>query len=182
MKGRAVIMASARSGGSDGWQTPDRVLEVVRAIGPISLDPCTTRGNPTRANHYYYKNGLNRYWYDSAIGGVTFINPPYSDVANWIGKAIAEYSDSKRALEIVTLTAARTDRNWFQALLRLAGVVCFIHGRLRFKDARFDAPFPSALFYLGPHPERAAAAFTLFGCVIPLNHYKRVVKNRKAKL
>lgn len=179
MKGRAVVMASARSGGSDGWQTPDRVLEVVRAIGPISLDPCTTRGNPTRANHYYYKNGLTRYWYDSAIGGVTFINPPYSDVANWSGKAIAEYGASKGALEIVMLTAARTDRPWFQSLLRLADVVCFIHGRLRFKGARYDAPFPSALFYLGPHPERAAAAFAFLGSVIRLDYRtERIIKNR----
>lgn len=41
----APLMSSAK----DDWQTPAEVLELVRKVGPIVLDPCTTVDNPTGA-------------------------------------------------------------------------------------------------------------------------------------
>ncbi len=33
----------------DDWQTPEIVLQRVRRVNKISLDPCTTPTNPTKA-------------------------------------------------------------------------------------------------------------------------------------
>jgi len=63
----APLMSSARTGrGTDGWCTPPEVLERVRRVGPIALDPCTDASNPTGAlkyiTHDSYGGGLAREW------------------------------------------------------------------------------------------------------------------------
>jgi hypothetical protein len=34
------------------WQTPDSLLDLVREVGPIALDPCTVHANPVQARRY----------------------------------------------------------------------------------------------------------------------------------
>lgn len=38
-----AVMSSQRH----DWQTPDAILDAVRKVAPIGLDPCTVASNPT---------------------------------------------------------------------------------------------------------------------------------------
>jgi len=165
MRGAKVLFSDAGNGGSDLWQTPEKVLKVVRQLGPIALDPCSARGNPTRALEFWYRHGISRNWFIFRWSGLTFVNPPYSQIRKWIGKVILESQNGwqVKPLEAVILVPARTDRPWFQSSLNTAQVVTFVRGRLRFKHARYDAPFPSVLFYYGPRPDVALAKFEKLG-------------------
>ena len=170
MKGRSVLFSAAKNGGSDNWQTPEKVLKAVRRIGPIALDPCSARGNPTRAAVYWYSKGLTHNWCIFAYSGIVFVNPPYSQVSAWIEKIISENQNpaNLRTVEIVALVPSRTDRPWFQRAMDTAQLVTYVKNRLRFKGAIYDAPFPSALFYFGPRPSRA------FCCLAPLGFSNRL--------
>jgi phage N-6-adenine-methyltransferase len=143
------------------WQTPDNLLELVRKVGPIALDPCTVVENPTKARFICTpeQDGLKADW--SRAGGLVYVNPPYGrSLASWIDKCADE---SLYLTEIVLLVPARPDTNWFQGGCKQKGsqvpTVLFWKGRLKFKGAKDAAPFPSALFYWGPRHERFREVF-----------------------
>jgi len=165
MKGRAVLFSSAANGGSDNWQTPEKVLKAVRRIAPIALDPCSARSNPTKAAVYWYSKGLTHNWCIFAYSGIVFVNPPYSQVSTWIDKIISENQnpENRKIVEIVALVPARTDQPWFQRAISTAQLVTYVKGRLSFKGAINSAPFPSALFYFGPRPSRAFCCLATLG-------------------
>lgn len=175
MKGAAPLMATARRAGAsrDDWRTPPDVLRTVRSIAPIALDPCTTLENPVDARQWCWLpnySGLETDWLglmnsNPAGPGLVYVNPPYSQAAAWASKVVIE----AKGVEIVTLTAARTDTRWFYELVwDSADCVCFQRGRLRFEGAPHPAPFPSAFVYHGPRPWAFEAAFHGRGKVVRL--------------
>ncbi len=132
------------------WQTPDAVLDLVRAVGPIVLDPCTAEENPVRAKHHYTEDldGLLMPW--SLVPGLVFVNPPYGRaLPKWAHKACVEAL--LKGVEIITLTPARTDTRWFTSLVEGCTTVAFWRGRMTFKGAPAPAPFPTCLTYFGPN-------------------------------
>jgi phage N-6-adenine-methyltransferase len=146
-----------------GWETPEEVLELVRQMGPIGLDPCTTDENPTGAEDYYtdYDDGLSQSWMGF---GLVYANPPYSrSLKPWTAKMAVEAS---RGVEIVGLVPARTDTQWFQRNLLTCKAVCFWGGRLTFKGAPAPAPFPSCLPYWGSRVDLFAEIFCPHGWVV----------------
>ena len=164
MRGQKQLFSSARDRGRDDWQTPDRILAAVTRLAVIGLDPCTTRGNPVNARDFFCSRGLNLPWRGR---GLVFVNPPFSKVDRWIDKSLSEYFSAtpRDKLEIVLLLAARTDTAWFQRLLKHARAIVFIRGRIRFRGARWSAPFPSVLVYLGYRPSSFARAVRRLGLV-----------------
>lgn len=174
----AATQTSARTAtGRDDWQTPPEVLERVRALGRIVLDPCTSEENPVGAAIFYTKadDGLALSWFDvtnhTGFDGLVFVNPPYSKAKEWASKVCREaiWQDGGFKSEIVTLCAARTDPAWFYTLCwSTAAAVCFWRGRLRFVGAPSSAPFPSCLVYHGPRPWAFESAFHDAGKVIRL--------------
>lgn len=145
------------------WQTPESFLELVRAIGPIALDPCTSVGNPTKAAVWctgrlmhmtnpprVIDDGLTAPWTQYAEGGLVYVNPPYGRALGaWAAKCVEE---ARLGAEIVLLVPARPDTQWFEHLWH-ADALLFWKGRLKFKGATAGAPFPSAVAYWG-HRER----------------------------
>lgn len=154
------------------WETPESVLEMVRVIGPIALDPCTTPENPARATWFYTveEDGLAHPWSAGAlrarwIGGMSvasvdwlvYVNPPYGrELPKWIDKCVAEAS---RGVEILALVPARVDTRWYARCVETASAIRFWRGRLTFRAAPHPAPFPSALIYWGRRPSALRAAF-----------------------
>lgn len=60
------------------WQTPGWFLDLVRKVGPIGFDPCTTPSNPTSAREFIAeRGGLAATWPVLRPGEVAYINPPY---------------------------------------------------------------------------------------------------------
>lgn len=151
------------------WQTPDEVLDLVRKVNSITLDPCTSVDNPVGAYAFFTPqrpttphaglfqgpDGLLGMWAD--YEGLVYVNPPYGrEISKWVTKAIAEATYDA---EIVMLVPARTDTKWFQTALGSANGLLLWRGRMTFKGAPAPAPFPSAVFYWGENSLRFRKAF-----------------------
>lgn len=162
------------------WQTPDVVLELVRKVGPIGLDPCTTKKNPTGARRFFTprEDGLATSWeesglkvpYDAPADELAYVNPPYGrGLPEWTGKVIAEgYAMRLSRKALVYLVPARTDTAWWRSASDNANARCLWRGRIRFKGADAGAPFPSAFFYWGPRPHHFCDVFQDHGEVAVL--------------
>lgn len=145
------------------WQTPDNILELVRVVAPIGLDPCTTQENPTDASVFICPpgDGLRYEWRRS---GLVYCNPPYgSALADWARKMAVE---GKAWTEIIGLVPARPDTRWWHSYIVEADAICFWRGRLKFKGAPSAAPFPSALPYWGPRRDRFREVFGPYGWIV----------------
>ena len=147
------LLQSARTGGTDVHCTPADVLDRVRRIAPIALDPCTEPHNPCGADRFYTErdNGLIQPWMS-----LTYCNFPYSGAKSWAAKMATE---AALGVAIVALVAARPDTRWWRTLWDASDVMCFWRGRLTFGDAKSPAPFPSALFGLNVSQRRFRQAF-----------------------
>lgn len=125
--------AGTRPGTHPGnvWITPPWFADRIAASmgGRIALDPCTEAHNPIGAARFYTvkDDGLAKPWNARTI----YVNPPYSDVAPWIRKAIVA---AARGARVYMLLPVRTDADYHHELLREATDVLLIQGRLRFLD------------------------------------------------
>jgi site-specific DNA-methyltransferase (adenine-specific) len=173
-------MSSAKS----DWQTPAEVLDRVRRVAPIALDPATTRDNPTGAAVICVEHGPmpgdaevvlvdglaeGRNWQFPGPGlpeeGLIYVNPPYGrDIWRWTGKCRWE---GIHGAEVIALLPARTDTRCWEDCTPpdAAQAVCFWRGRLTFVGAPNCAPFPSCLVYYGPRKFRFADAFADAGAI-----------------
>jgi len=144
---------------SQQWNTPRPILDAAIAVlGAIDLDPCCNAGMPNVPATAHYReedDGLQRPWQ-----GRLYVNPPYDTTAAWVGKLAASHQQGAVSAAVL-LVAARTDTHWFQVLTPYP--VCFVRGRLKFSGAENSAPFPSAVFYLGPDTRAFAAVFNTLG-------------------
>lgn len=120
---------------SDEWETPQGLYNELNAEFNFNLDPCATKETAKCANWYSKEqDGLKMEW-----GGVLFVNPPYSQIKNWVAKA----ANSKAT--VVMLIPARTDTRWFHEFIYHKTEIRFIKGRLKFSNSKNSAPFPSMI-------------------------------------
>jgi len=163
VKGAAQILGSVRTGGRDDWQTPDVVLDAVRRVGVIALDPCAS---PLARSQFAEVNfckdctqspdGLTAPWGMWEPGGLVYVNPPYSQAAAWIDKTI---DAAEKGSPIILLVAARPGAKWYRKAKAHADAVAEWRGRVRFVGATHSAPFPSALMAYNISWRRFARAF-----------------------
>src|SRR5688572_13348881 len=135
-KPRCPACGSAKHGYDDcgdRWGTPPEVLELVRAIGPIVLDPCSdpddvvgaacrivapvhVKGRHTSELDFLsapgieIADGLAINWNGLGDDGLVYVNPPYSDPAPWVYKALTE------ADRAVLLLPLNPDVAWYHDL------------------------------------------------------------------
>ena len=107
---------------SDEWLTPP---EILTALGPFDLDPCTPDAMPwqTAAARYTKSDdGLVQPW-----RGRVWLNPPFGrEAVRWLRKLVA-HGDG------VALVPARTEtRAWYECVWGVADAVCFLRGRPHF--------------------------------------------------
>ena len=145
------VRLSGKGKGWPHWTTPKSVLDVVREVGPIHLDPCSNEASQVFALRNWQSEGLILEWAPIAAGGLAFVNPPYSLTKAFVEKVILE---AALGTEVILLVAARTDTQWAHKALRSADSLCFWEGRIRFEnpppDSLGDAPsIPSAFYYWG---------------------------------
>jgi site-specific DNA-methyltransferase (adenine-specific) len=110
------------------WGTPDDLYKKLDQEFAFNDDPCPEGGI----------FGFERAW-----GSSSFVNPPYSEIPEWLGRAVEE---SRLGKTVVLLLPSRTDSAWFHDIvLPLATEIRFIRGRLRYKKNGVSgtAPFPS---------------------------------------
>lgn len=146
------------------WRTPPEIIERVRQIEPIVLDPATTKDNPVGAvfirTAQCDPDGLATNWRERADGGLVYVNPPYQTA--WYSKIKAEMI---RGTHLTALLMAKPGTNWFQDLAELSHRCLFWRGRLHF-SGQGPAGFDSALLYHGPYPGRFAKAFSGCGWIV----------------
>ncbi len=167
------------------WNTPECVLERLRELGPIALDPCSNDSSIVGAREEWRiergEDGLARPWHDV---GLVYVNPPYDDLERWAAKMARE---AARNVEIVACIPARTETVAFQKhILPTCTAIAFWKGRIKFgagraataqaslfgaaetplEEGENTAPFPSALPYWGTRPRRFARAFDSVGWVV----------------
>lgn len=155
----SALMASKR----DSWNTPECVLDIVRKVGPIALDPCSNEDSIVCAARSYDEidDGLGQTWATDG-NGLIFVNPVYGRrIGDWVERC----ARAGVCEEVVALLPARPDTRWF-ADVWTAAALCFWRGRLRFLGAPSSAPFPSVVAYWGPHPYRFADVFSEVGRVV----------------
>ena len=110
---------SKRVGGYiDEWYTPDRIP---RALGDFDLDPCAGPKSHARQNVRRPKCGLTMPW-----AGRVWLNPPYSNVHEWIDKFAAHGNG-------IALVNARPETQWFQRLAANADGILWLRGRVQFE-------------------------------------------------
>jgi len=95
-------------------------------------DPCPLNANPEI-------DGLTTEWAPK-----TYVNPPYSNPAPWVEKAIFE---NKNGRTVVMLLKLDTTTKWFRALKEAGAHFLWLGERLH-HGAKYAAPFPSMLAVL----------------------------------
>ena len=94
-----------------------------------------------------------------------YINPTWTHrIKAWVEQCARAY-ERREIADAILLVPARPDTQWFRRLAHFYLPVCFIRGRLQFEGRSGPAPFPSALFYLGPQPAPFVHAFDSLGYV-----------------
>lgn len=118
------------SSASPHWTTPENTYVGLDAEFHFTMDPC-----PLQATF----DGLDIPWV-----GAVFVNPPYGRsgvIVPWIKKG---WEAAQAGATVVMLLPSRTDTRWWHDYV-MSGEIRFIKGRLKFGDAKFNAPFPSAV-------------------------------------
>lgn len=155
---------------SDERYTPEHVLEVVRRVAPIALDPCTTPGNPTGAARFFTaaSDGLAQPWLGD---GLVWVNPPYSRgaLAAWT-RRVAREGWTRR--ECIVLTPCDLGTRWAASLFACAQAAAFWRGRIAFgsPDGQLltGAKTASCFWYFGERSARFARAFNPHANVVQL--------------
>ena len=134
---------------TDDWHTPDRILDLGRAIlGNFDTDPASCRAaqDRVRASRWYgqVEDGLVLPW-----PGRVWLNPPFSNIDAWVDGAKERVGGDT---EVVLLCChANTDAKWWHRLTECP--VAFSRGRVRYlrPDGELGASPPrgTALVLIG---------------------------------
>ncbi len=115
----------------DDYETPDWIRDIFDFDN--WFDPCPLRKT-------YGVDGLKIQW-----GKRAFVNPPYSNPAPWIDKAISELKHGYSRV-VVMLLRVDTSTKWFAKLVEADAEILWFSKRLKFTDK--PANFPSMLVIL----------------------------------
>lgn len=128
------------SSDSDEWVTPDNFYNGLDNIYHFTLDPATDGWN-SKCKRYFtaQQDGLKQSWQ----GETVFVNPPYSDIKEWVRKSYEE--GQKPNTCVVMLIPSRTDTKYWHDYIMKAQEIHFVKGRLKFGNQKNCAPFPSAV-------------------------------------
>ena len=128
---------------TDLWATPQSFFDDLDSEFGFELDVCALPSN-AKCERYFTPadDGLSQTW-----RGVCWMNPPHGkEIGLWMRKA---YLSSRQGATVVCLVPARTDTRWWHDYA-MRGQIRFIKGRLKFGDAKANAPFPSAVVIFQP--------------------------------
>lgn len=144
------------SSNKDEWETPPEIFDPLDAEFDFDLDPCATKEN-RKCQMYFDKqrDGLSNPWFNKGLTTCAFINPPYSNLREWIAKSAEE---ARKGMTCVILIPSRTDTKAWHTYIYDAkrwrfrpGVeVRFLPGRVKFVGGEHCAPFPSCIVIFRP--------------------------------
>lgn len=161
---------------SQEWYTPPWLLERIdEFLDGIDLDPCSNPYKTVPAKNHYVgehgQNGLALPWDVETM----FLNPPWGNIDPWVGRLLMEFMGKG-----VLLVPDRTERPWFQSLLKYRVPVLLPKIRIHYCRYVIDENGKgelvekkqmtrgSNLFYWAPgrNPAEFREAFGDLGCVL----------------
>ena len=136
-----VITEAMFSSKTDLWETPQSFFDDLDREFNFALDVCATPENAKCQNFFTLKeDGLKQNW---GGYGTIWCNPPYGrEIGQWVQKA---YETARTGETVVMLLPARTDTKWFHDYIKGKAEIRFVRGRLKFGNAKHNAPFPSMI-------------------------------------
>lgn len=148
---QAAVQVTSQSGNDERGTPIEFVRQLQNAIGgKFDLDPCSGAEPQPIAHTRFTKedNGLAQDWSGHET---VYVNPPYSDLGNWLKKIHRETTrQSPDAPGLVfALLPGNTSTQWFQNHATAADYLCLIEGRLKFHGTDHSAPFASILLVFG---------------------------------
>lgn len=139
------------SSNTDMWATPQDFYNKLNSVFKFELDVCAVEEN-AKCDRFFTpeQNSLEQVW-----KGVCWMNPPYGrGIDAWVKKAYE--SAKENGATVVCLVPARVDTRWWHDYCA-KGEVTFIKGRLKFGNAKNNAPFPNAVVVFRPNVSDALA-------------------------
>jgi len=139
----------------DSWATPQQEFDIINAEFGLNWDVCASHENHKLSNYWTIEdNGLAQSWYNLRC----WCNPPYSDPAPWIRKALWE-SRINCAVVVMLLKADSSTKVWLECIAPYAEVRPF-NRRVKFvkpegvilgdKNKNGSPDFASALVIFRP--------------------------------
>jgi len=128
----------------DSWETPDYFYKLLDSLFHFTLDPCATPEN-AKCKRWFTKedDGLSKTWY----GETVFVNPPYSNLAEWVEKCYKE--GQKAVTTVVMILPSRTDTRYWHDYVMKASEIWFCKKRVNFLmngiKPKAGATFPLAV-------------------------------------
>lgn len=153
----------------DDFYTGATIIEAARtAMGGIDFDPASHAYANTVVKAMRFltiaDDGLSRDW-----GGRVWLNPPFSQWAEWVDKIMREWT-SGRVSTMCVLCATRTlTAQYFSPIHENCTAMCVLRGRIPFWGNRASTPDDGhAVFYFGSDCDAFGKAFGEIG-----NLYRR---------
>jgi|19_taG_2_1085344.scaffolds.fasta_scaffold31113_3 phage N-6-adenine-methyltransferase len=155
------------SGVNDDWYTPEYIIDMVRQVMPIELDPASSdsANKIVKSKRYFTEanDGLLKNW-----KGKVYMNPPYS--RGWVKKFMEKLCYEYKAGfvdEAIALLNNGTETGWFQDSAKLSSAICFPKGRIRYlsKDLNSsNGPLQGqVIFYFGKNYKKFIKVFQELG-------------------
>jgi len=163
---KKVTVHVSNNSGKYEWYTPKKFIDAAREVmGSIDLDPASSEisNKVIQATKIYTKedNGLDYPW-----SGNVWMNPPYNNslVNDFTNKLIVDLPNIKQACVLVNNA---TETKWFQKILNVCDVICFVKGRIKFLDVNGEATGSSlqgqVIMYFGKETGNFYNNFKQFG-------------------
>jgi hypothetical protein len=168
----------SHSTGESEWYTPSIYIEAARQVmGSIDCDPASSKkaNEIVKAATYFTKqtDGRKQVWH-----GNIWLNPPYTQplVSEFCELLVKKYKEGEVQQACVLVNNA-TETNFFQEMLTVCSVVCFIKGRVKFVDTEgkeSGAPLQGqAILYFGKQHQKFAEAFRQFGAILYADNQRK---------
>ena len=168
---RAEASASAPEGSYQHWNTPGWLLDLVREVSPIKLDPCSNQWSTVDAGYEILEveNGLNEkryHWGQLAQGGLIYLNPPYNDPSPWVERALFV---AQQGAEIMLCLPTSHSTDWWRSLARGCEGLCLMKRRVNFlREGKENGSsrHETTIFYLGKQAKKFHRIFLPQGLVM----------------
>ena len=118
----------------DFWATPDFIFNWLDDQFNFDVDLAASENNH-KCPFYFTEehNALEREWGESWNISRGFLNPPYSDIAPWVEKAIAE--NLLNGFETAMLIPTPNGEKYYENVFKYASKIIYITGRISFIDS-----------------------------------------------
>lgn len=141
-------LAAMHSSVRDDWATPNYIFAPLNEEFDFDLDPCC-KAETAKCEKFFtpIDDGLSQSWANRRV----WMNPPYGRgvIDKWMEKA--RQSAWMEGASVVCLVPVHAGSQWFKQSMQACDELRFLEGRVRFEEAKDDAPFASAVMVFRPY-------------------------------